>query len=131
MQKRVKRIDNLSYIADCLQSDNQTIHHDVYLMDVYSSKMPIEKDYDTILISLVCLLISTKYLQIKYPGAEALNDMVDKRYSADFIIDMEGKVLHIIDWELMVFPVYDFVKMFISQGCLFENEEILRNAKDQ
>lgn len=62
IQKRVKRIDNLSYIADCLQSDNQTIHHAVHLMDVYSSKMPKEKEYDTILISLVCLLISTKYL---------------------------------------------------------------------
>jgi len=62
-QKRVKRIDNLSYIADCLQSDNQTIHHAVHLMDIYSSKMPKEKqEYDTILISLVCLLISTKYL---------------------------------------------------------------------
>lgn len=120
----------MSYIADCLQSDNQTIHHAVYLMDVYSSKMPIGKEYDTILISLVCLLISTKYLQIKYPGAEALNDMVNRRYSADLIIDMEGKVLEIIDWDLMVFPVYDFVKIFISQGCLFENEEILRNAKD-
>ena len=43
---------------------------------------------------------------------------------------MEGKVLDIIDWNLMVFPVYDYVKIFISQGCLFENEEILRNAKD-
>jgi len=127
----VKRIDNLSYIADCLQSDNQTIHHAVHLMDIYSSKMPKEKqEYDTILISLVCLLISTKYLQIKYPGAEALNDMVQRRYSADYIIAMEGKVLDIIDWNLMVFPVYDYVKIFISQGCLFENEEILRNAKD-
>jgi hypothetical protein len=110
----VKRIDNLSYIADCLQSDNQTIHHAVHLMDVYSSKMPRDKEYDTILISLVCLLISTKYLQIKYPGAEALNDMVQRRYSAEYIINMEGKVLDIIDWDLMVFPVYDYVKIFIS-----------------
>jgi len=114
LQKRVKRIDNLSYIADMLQSDNQTIHHAVHLMDVYSSKMERSKEYDTILISLVCLLISTKYLQIKYPGAEALNDMVQKRYSADYIIAMEGKVLDIIDWDLMVFPVYDYVKIFIS-----------------
>ena len=56
--------------------------------------------------------------------------MVQRRYSADYIIAMEGKVLDIIDWNLMVFPVYDYVKIFISQGCLFENEDILRNAKD-
>jgi len=100
-------------------------------MDVYSSKMPKNKDYDTILISLCCLLISTKFLQIKYPGADALNDMVHRRYTADLIIAMEGKVLETIDWDLMAYPIYDYVKMFISQGCLFENEEILRNASSQ
>jgi hypothetical protein len=121
----VKRIDNLSFIAECLQSDNQTIHHAVHLMDIYSSKMPKDRDYDTILISIVCLLISTKYLQIKYPGADALNDMVHRRYNRDLIINMEGSVLETLDWNLMVFPVFDFVKLFISQGCLFEHEEIL------
>lgn len=90
--------------------------------------MPKEKEYDTILISIVCLLISTKYLQIKYPGADALNDMVHRRYDRDFIIDMEGKVLDKMDWNLMVFPIFDYVKLFISQGCLFENEEILQNG---
>lgn len=122
MMKRIKRIDNLSYIADTLQSDNQTIHHAVHLMDIYSSKLPKDKEYDTVLISLVCLLISTKYLQIKYPGADALNYQVGNRYNSDLIILTEGKVLDIIDWQLMIFPIYDYVKLFISQGCLFENE---------
>ena len=124
----MKRIDDLSYIAECLQSDNQTIHHAVHLMDIYSSKMRRVRDYDTLLISLVCLLISTKYLQIKYPGADTLNDMVNRRYNADLIITTEGRVLDIIDWQLMVYPIYDYVKMFISQGCLFENEDILKEV---
>ena len=131
LQKRIKRIDNLSYIADTLQSDNQTIHHAVHLMDIYSSKLPKDKEYDTVLISLVCLLISTKYLQIKYPGADALNYQVSNRYNSDLIIAMEGKVLDVLDWQLMVFPIYDYVKLFISQGCLFENEQILRAAGGQ
>ena len=58
----MKRIDNLSYIADTLQSDAQTIHHAVLLMDIYSSKMPQDREYDTLLVSLCCLLISTKFL---------------------------------------------------------------------
>jgi len=58
----VKRIDGLSFIAECLQSDNNTIHHAAHLMDIYSSKMPRDREYDTIIIQLVCLLISTKYL---------------------------------------------------------------------
>jgi len=28
----------------------------------------------------------------------------------------------------MLFPIYDYVKIFIGQGCLFENEDILKNA---
>lgn len=92
-------------------------------MDIYSSKVK-QRDYDTLLISLVCLLISTKYLQIKYPGADALNEKVNGRYDPDHIIEMEGHVLDIIDWNLMVYPIYDYVKLFISQGCLFVDEDV-------
>lgn len=99
-------------------------------MDIYSSKMPKDREYDTILISIVCLLISTKYLQIKYPGADALNDMVHRRYSRDQIVDKEASVLDTLDWELMVFPVYEYVRLFISQGCLFEHEDILSCDND-
>lgn len=74
------------------------MHHAVHLMDLYSSKIPKNKEYDTLLISLCCLLISSKYLQIKYPGADALNYQVGNRYNPDLIIATEGKVLEIIDW---------------------------------
>jgi hypothetical protein len=100
-------------------------------MDIYSSKMPHDKEYDTLLVSLCCLLISTKFLQIKYPGADTLNDMVKKKYDADLIIYMEGVVLETIDWNLMVYSIYDYVKLFISQGSLFENEEILKPNSNQ
>ena len=99
-------------------------------MDIYSTKMPRNEEYDTLLISLVALFISTKYLQIKYPGADTLNDLAKRKYSADIIISMEGQVLDTVDWNLMIYPIYDYVKLFVSQGCLFENEEILRNARD-
>lgn len=115
----------MSYIADTLQSDNQTIHHAVHLMDLYASKVPKHREYDTLLIGLCCLLISSKYLQIKYPGADALNYQVGNRYRADDIIETEGKVLETIDWNLMNFPLFDYVRMFISQGCLFEKESLL------
>lgn len=115
----------MSFIADTLQSDSQTIHHAVHLMDLYSSKVPKNEQYDTLLISLCCLLISSKYLQIKYPGADALNHQVSNRYTADQIIATEGVVLDTIDWQLMNFPLYDYVRLFISQGCLFEHERLL------
>mgnify|MGYP003695015005 CR=1 FL=1 len=44
---------------------------------------------------------------------------------------MEGQVLDTIDWNLMIYPIYDYVKLFVSQGCLFESEEILRPITDE
>jgi len=44
---------------------------------------------------------------------------------------MEGKFLDTIDWNLMVFPIYDYVRLFVSQGCLFEHEDILRPTNDE
>ena len=99
-------------------------------MDIYSTTVPKQQEYDTLLISLCCLLISTKYLQIKYPGADTLNDMVRRKYTADLIIEMEGVVLDKIDWNLLVYTIYDYVRLFISQGCLFDNEEILKSNTD-
>ena len=43
---------------------------------------------------------------------------------------MEGIFLDTIDWNLMVFPIYDYVRLFVSQGCLFEHEDILRPTGD-
>ena len=97
-----------------MSSDTATIHHAVHLMDIYSSKMPKHREYDTIMISIVCLLISTKYLQMKYPGADQLNQMVNNRYNRDLIIYMEGKVLEVLDWNLMVFPIFEYVRQFIA-----------------
>jgi hypothetical protein len=57
--------------------------------------------------------------------------MVQRRYNRDFIIYMEGEVLSTLDWQLTVFPVYEYVKMFVGQGCLFESEEILPGPNSQ
>jgi len=57
--------------------------------------------------------------------------MVDKKYTKDFIIRMEGAVLATLDWNLMVYPVFDYIRIFIAQGCLFENEDILNGGINQ
>ena len=57
--------------------------------------------------------------------------MVREKYTADLIIRMEGVVLEKIDWNLMVYSLFDYVRLFVSQGCLFENEEILQANADE
>jgi hypothetical protein len=42
-----------------MQSENKTVHHAVMLMDLYASRM--REEYDSVLISIVCLMISSKY----------------------------------------------------------------------
>ena len=101
------------------------MHHAVHLMDLYSSTVPMHKEYDTLLISLSCLLISSKYLQIKYPGEDALNYQVNGRYKKNEIIETEAMVLERIDWQLQNYPVFEYVKVFISMGCIFSREKLL------
>jgi hypothetical protein len=62
LTKRYRRIENLSFLADNLQSENSTLHHAVMVMDMYSATLPQNSEYDTLLVALGCLMISTKYL---------------------------------------------------------------------
>jgi hypothetical protein len=93
-------------------------------MDLYASER--KREYDTLLVSIVCIMISSKYHQIKYPGADSLNNMVEKRYTYDQILEAEGHVLDTIKWQLMIFPMYEYLEIFINQGCFFEKEKLLK-----
>jgi hypothetical protein len=35
-------------------------------------------------------------------------------------------VLHTIEWQLMHFPAYEYLQVFLVQGCLFLGEKILK-----
>ena len=39
---------------------------------------------------------------------------------------MEGEILKVIDWQLLQYPVYDFINLFLAHGCLFESDAILQ-----
>jgi hypothetical protein len=52
--------------------------------------------------------------------------MVQRRYTYEQILETEGHVLDTIEWQLMLFPFYEYLEVFIAQGCLFENEKILK-----
>ena len=34
--------------------------------------------------------------------------------------------MRVIDWQLLQYPVYDFVNLFLAHGCLFETDLILQ-----
>ena len=39
---------------------------------------------------------------------------------------MEGQILRTIDWQLLQYPVYDFINLFLAHGCLFDSDIILQ-----
>ena len=63
---------------------------------------------------------------MKYPSADSLNSAVNNQYVFDEFIDMEGHVLSTIDWQLMQYPIHDFINLFLAHGCLFDSDLILQ-----
>jgi hypothetical protein len=70
-------------------------------------------------------MISTKFIEMKYPSALSLNSATKNAYTPEIIIDKEGEILKVLEWDLVRYAVIDFINIFINQGCLFSNDEIL------
>ena len=99
------------------------MHHAVLILDIYSSR--IGKDFDIVLAALCSLLASAKFVQMKYPSADSLNSATNNQYRFDDFIEMEAHILRIIDWQLLQYPVYDFINLFLAHGCLFDSDFLL------
>ena len=93
-------------------------------MDLYTSIQKNVSSQDLQLIAITCLMISTKFHEMKYPSASSLNSATRNAYTYDMIIAKEGEILAVIGWDLLRYTVLDFVHVFINQGCLFETDLI-------
>ena len=67
---------------------------------------------------------------MKYPSADSLNSATDFQYTFEKIISMEQHFLSVINWELLHYTPYDFLNIFLSQGCLFKTDKILQGHGD-
>lgn len=93
------------------------------ILDLYASRL--KREFDVWIAALCALLVSAKFVQMKYPSADSLNSATDNAYNYDKIINMEAKLLNTINWELMQYPVFEFLNFFLAQGCLFSTDRIL------
>jgi hypothetical protein len=71
----------------------------VIVLDLYASRE--HTHFDINLAGLVSLLVSAKFVQMKYPSAESLNSATDNSYSYEMILQMEAHLLDTINWELL------------------------------
>ena len=93
------------------------------LLDLYASRET--QEFDSQLAALASLLVSAKFIQMKYPSADSLNSAADNSYSYDQIVRMEGHFLSVINWELLQYTVLDYLNLFLAQGCLFGTDRVL------
>jgi hypothetical protein len=71
----------------------------VLILDIYASRE--FQDFDIWLAALGALLVSAKFVQMKYPSADSLNSATDNSYTYENIIQVEGHLLGVISWELL------------------------------
>ena len=99
LNQRKALVDWLSGVGDSLHISNQAIHHAVLVLDIFASRE--KSDFDIWLAALAALLVSAKFVQMKYPSAESLNSATDNSYNYEKIVAMEGYFLSVISWELL------------------------------
>lgn len=107
-------MDWISGVGENLQITSTTIHHCVLLMDLYTSMKMEVPMHDLQLIAITCLMISTKFHEMKYPSASSLNSATRNSYSYDIIIAKEGEILATLGWDLLRYTVLDYVHLFIN-----------------
>jgi len=105
-------VDWLSGVGDSLHISNQAIHHAVLVLDLFASRERCE--FDVWLAALAALLVSAKFVQMKYPSAESLNSATENSYTYNKIVEMEGHFLSVISWELLQYTVFDFLNFFLA-----------------
>lgn len=84
-------------------------------MDLYTSlTQQVVANQDLQLIAISCLMMSTKYYEMKYPSASSLNSATKNAYSYELIISKEGEILKTINWELLQYSVLDYIYIFLN-----------------
>ena len=114
-----------------MQISSATIHHCVLMMDMYTSIQSNVTSNDLQLIAITCLMMSTKFHEMKYPSASSLNSATRNSYTYESIISKEGEILATLNWDMLKYTVLDYVHVFINQGCLFDTDSIQNGHQQQ
>lgn len=101
-------------MGESLQISSATIHHCVLMMDMYTSIQSNVTSNDLQLIAITCLMMSTKFHEMKYPSASSLNSATRNSYTYETIITKEGEILATLNWDMLRYTVLDYVHVFIN-----------------
>lgn len=80
-------------------------------------------------IASVSLFVAAKYSEIKYPVVDDVCVLMNCPFSFDEFIEMEREILMIFDWNLQLPTSVEILSNFLTQGILFQSDEIIITDK--
>lgn len=128
-------------VGEELQYRPETIHHSVALFDSYYSIPNIEEiqkrssiaqmiegktpEQVSYLISVLCMLLSAKFLEMTYPGVNKFNSIIQSSFTYDDFIHAERHFLQTLQWQLHLVTPHDMLQHFLSQGIIFSSDFLI------
>ena len=120
-QMRAILIDWLVEVHYRFRLKSETLFQTVWIIDTYLSMKQITRA-KLQLLGIASLLISCKSNEIYYPQLTEFTDITDGAYMKNELIDMEKKVLKILDFNIIAPTSNDFYNI-ISKAFCFDQRQ--------
>ena len=120
-QMRAILIDWLIEVHYRFRFKSETLFQTVWIIDTYLSIQEIKRA-KLQLLGIASLLISCKSNEIYFPQLKEFTDITDGAYVKDELIDMEKKVLKILDFNIVVPTPNDFYNIIAKAFCFDQKQ---------
>ena len=120
-QMRAILIDWLVEVHYRFRLKSETLFQTVWIIDTYLSLVEITRA-KLQLLGIASLLIACKSQEIYYPQLNEFLDITDGAYAKNELIDMEKKVLKILDFNIVAPTANDFYNIITKAFCFDQKQ---------
>ena len=120
-QMRAILIDWLVEVHYRFRLKSETLFQTVWIIDTYLSLVEITRA-KLQLLGIASLLIACKSQEIYYPQLNEFIDITDGAYAKHELIDMEKKVLKILDFNIVAPTANDFYNIITKAFCFDQKQ---------
>ena len=105
-------VDWLVEVAEEYRLAADTLYFCVSYIDRVLAKMPVQRN-KLQLVGVTCMLIAAKYEEIYAPQVDEFVYITDNTYSREEVLEMERKILDLLDFTLTGATSKTFVRRFL------------------
>lgn len=117
-------VDWLVEVGEEYDLHSQTFHKAVNLVDRCLTKFKINRKQFQ-LLGCACMMIAAKFEEVYGPNVEEFVYISDQTYTAEEMLEMEGKVLQALEYRIASTTCYGFIRRYITAGGLNEKQSSL------